>query len=170
MIIRPATPDDADEIAHVHVEGWRTAYAELLPPDFLAGLSAEGRTIQWREILKESAIDNATFVAESGGKVLGFVNGGPERTNDPDFVGEIYAIYVLDNCRHQGIGKALFQRIVEFLLSHGMNAIKVWVLKENPYRRFYERQGGHVIGEKPLMIGNTELIETAYGWTRMETH
>lgn len=165
MIIRRATPDDADEISHVHVEGWRTAYAELLPPDFLAGLSVEAQTAKWLEILRESAVDSATFVAETEGKVVGFVNGGPERTNDPDFVGEIYAIYVSDNCRRQGIGKSLFQRIIEFLLSLRMNSIKVWVLSDNPYRRFYERQGGLVIGEKPITVGETELMETAYGWT-----
>jgi GNAT superfamily N-acetyltransferase len=141
MIIRPATPDDADNIAHVNVEGWRTAYKDLLSAEYLAALSTQTRRDRWREILTQTETNKITFVAERDGEIIGFVSCGPERTNDSRFVGEIYVIYLLkDHCR-MGIGTALFRRGVEFLLNHRMNAMKVWVLRDNPYRTFYERQG-----------------------------
>ena len=38
VVVRPAVRDDLPGIARVHVESWRTTYAGLMPPDYLAGL------------------------------------------------------------------------------------------------------------------------------------
>ena len=126
MTIRPATPDDAGAIAQVHVEAWRTAYQSLLPAAFLATLSEEQRRSRWFEILTNSRVPEFTFVVESHGQIVGFTNGGPERTQDPELVGEIYAIYLLHEHRRHGIGTALFQRSVDFLLEHQLNSLKIW--------------------------------------------
>jgi hypothetical protein len=40
----------------------------------------------------------------------------------------------------------------------------VWVLRDNPYRRFYEAVGGEVVSERMISIGEAELPEVAYGW------
>lgn len=169
MMIRRATLDDADHIAHVHVEGWRSAYKTLLPSEFLADLSEETRKKQWLEILTTTATNEFAFVAELEGNVVGFINGGPERTNDPCFVGEFYAIYVLEDYRRREIGTALFRNGIEFLRNCGLNSVKIWVLRDNPYRPFYDWHGGQIIDEKIITIGSAELIETAYGWKTLES-
>jgi len=43
----------------------------------------------------------------------------------------------------------------------------LWVLKSNPARKFYERMGGELIGEKQIEIGGVRLIEIAYGWSAL---
>ncbi len=40
----------------------------------------------------------------------------------------------------------------------------VWVLADNPFRRFYERLGGKLFCEKEIEIGEQKLLEVAYGW------
>jgi hypothetical protein len=47
-MIRKATPEDARAIAEVHVKSWRAAYRDLLPQDFLQGLSVDRREQQWQ--------------------------------------------------------------------------------------------------------------------------
>lgn len=167
MRIRPATPDDAAAIASVNIEGWRTAYGDLLPADELASLSFESRCERWLEILQKPATNKITFVAESAEKIIGFASCGPDRTGDARYVAEIYAIYVLSEHHRQGIGTALVRSCIGFLREHGLNSVKVWVLKDNPFRRFYERLGGKVVEEKTIAIGETRLWETAYGWTSL---
>ena len=169
VLIRSATFSDASAIAQVHVEGWRTAYKNFLPDHVLSDLSVEARKNVWLEILGNESAHAFTFVAETDGTIVGFVNGGPERTSDTLFVAEIYAIYLLENHRRQGVGTALFRTAVEFLVSHRLDSMKVWVLSDNPYRSFYERHGGCVVGEKPITIGGKELIETAYGWKNVNS-
>jgi hypothetical protein len=44
----------------------------------------------------------------------------------------------------------------------------LWVLKENPAVKFYERMGGKLIARKPIEIGGAQLEEVAFGWTRLE--
>lgn len=44
MKIRRAKLDDAQGIAKVHVNSWRTTYKDIIPNDFLDNLSVEQRT------------------------------------------------------------------------------------------------------------------------------
>src|SRR5687768_10071953 len=112
-MIRLATTDDAQAIAHVHVEAWRSAYRTILPGPFLEGLAKSARYEMCRTILNRDAPKEFTFVAQSEGEIVGFASGGPERKNDPNYSGEITAIYLLDEFRRRGIGTALFKRVIE---------------------------------------------------------
>ena len=97
MILRAAHPTDAAAIAKVHINSWRTTYKGIVPDDFLATLSYEQRTPWWRNILLQPAPTSFVYVAEDPhGQVIGFASGGPERGGDPDYAGELYAIYLLE--------------------------------------------------------------------------
>src|SRR5262245_45632405 len=117
MIIRRATASDAEPIAQVHVLGWRTAYREILPVDFMNSLSVEARLAQWKGRLDQPDPEEAIFVAERDGQIVGFANAGPEREGDLQFEGELYAIYLLENHRGQGLGRRLVRAAVESLLA-----------------------------------------------------
>ncbi len=80
--IRTAQFEDAAGIARVHVDCWRTTYKGIFPDDLLARLSYEGREQSWQRALSDPA--QITFAAEDeAGKIVGFINGGPEREGDP---------------------------------------------------------------------------------------
>lgn len=63
MTIRPATLDDAQGIAHVHIEAWRTAYRGILPAAKLDGLFVDARRDKWRTLLAKDAPSEFIFVA-----------------------------------------------------------------------------------------------------------
>lgn len=51
--------------------------------------------------------------------------------------------------------------------TQGCNPLMLWVLAENaPARRFYERLGGQLIGERRIELGEGDVgvDEVAYGW------
>lgn len=164
--IRPATPDDAPAIAYVHVEVWRTTYRGLLPDDVLAQLSVERRSEGWRQAAAQSGqAGRALFVAHEDGRIVGFAGCGPERTGDPRYTGELYAVYVLESHQRQGIGRSLVRYVVEALVSGAHRAMLLWVLTANVgARRFYESLGGHMVREQLIEIGGAHYSETAYGW------
>lgn len=167
MTIRPATTDDAAGIAKVHVDSWRTTYAGAMPDDFLAGLTYERRTENWRRVLGEWADTNFTYVAEVEGEIVGFVSGGPLREADkiPGYTGELYAIYLLESAQGKGLGRQLFEALVEDLIERGHESMLLWVLRDNPSGRgFYEKMGGEVVSEKTFELGGKELVEVRYGW------
>ena len=50
----------------------------------------------------------------------------------------------------------------------GLGATKVQVLRDSPYRRFYEKNGGTLLeGEETIKIADMELVHVAYGWRRL---
>jgi len=167
MHIRPATPDDAPRIAHVQVEGWRTTYRGIVADEFLDRMSVEEAAARWLDALGQAK--TFIWVAQADdGPVVAFAAGGPERSGRGDYPGELYAIYILLEWRGGGIGAKLVRRSARRLFESGTRAMLVWVLADNPSRRFYEALGGRLIGQQPLAIGEQELIEVAYGWTDLE--
>jgi ribosomal protein S18 acetylase RimI-like enzyme len=161
--IRPATLPDAPAIAHVQVQTWRTAYRGIVADDFLDAYSVDDRTSRWTEIIQQP--EQASFVAEvEGYGVVGFANGGPERDGREDFRGELCGLYVLPDRHGQGIGRRLVATFACWLSDSGFDSMLVWVLADNPSRRFYERLGGQFVAEKQTQIGQQSLGEVAYGW------
>ncbi|MBU7598358.1 GNAT family N-acetyltransferase [Streptomyces sp. P38-E01] len=80
VLVRSAVPADAGGIAVVQVDGWRAAYAHILPPAELAELSLVRAEQLWHGVIggaRESG--KQVLVAEGdGGEVLGFAALGPD--------------------------------------------------------------------------------------------
>lgn len=166
MFIRPAACEDIAGIAHVHVDSWRSSYRGLLPDKFLAELSYQDRMRMWERALCIGPRRSFAFVAtEEGGQIIGFASGGPAQTQDPFYKGELYAIYLLEAFQKRGIGKELFQHVYARLTQDGFRNMFIWVFEKNPSARaFYERLGGKLVREHRIRVGETDLIEVAYGW------
>lgn len=162
-IIRPATNDDAPAIAHVQVETWRSAYRGIVADQFLDTFSEDDRTVRWTEIIQRP--EQITFVAEDEGDgVVGFANGGSERSGREDFRGELCGLYVLPASHGKGIGRRLVATFAHWLIDSGLDTMLVWVLADNPFRQFYEHFGGKLVDEREIQIGKQKLGEVAYGW------
>ena len=162
ITIRKAESKDSVGIAHVHVDTWRSAYEGIVPYERLANLSYERSQQMWEGILRD--VKMSTFVAEDdSGRIAGFANCGSAR-DTKDFGGELYAIYVLQNAQRMGIGRRLVLAVANDLVARGFSSMLVWVLEENPSRRFYEGLRGTELESKDITIGGKTLKETGYGW------
>src|SRR5512135_3390121 len=90
--VRRAGPADAGVIARITVDGWRKAYRGLMPDGFLDGLSVPAREVGWRNLLDNEGEAAASWVAETDGRVIGFVSSGSPRDDDlPPDSAEVYA-------------------------------------------------------------------------------
>jgi ribosomal protein S18 acetylase RimI-like enzyme len=166
MLIRPARISDAEGIARVHVESWRTAYPGILPEDYLAGLSYKQRSSVWESILSESDEIKPNYVAVDDNRVVvGFAGGGPKRSGDADLDGELYVLHLLKDSQRHGVGRKLVTSVASDLARNGMVSMFVWVLEQNrPACLFYEALGGLPVREQKISIGGVTLNETGYGW------
>ncbi|WP_155836444.1 hypothetical protein [Alicyclobacillus herbarius] len=95
--IRQGVIADAAQVAKVNVDSWRSTYRGIVSDAFLDSLSYVSREQGLRERLQKSADPTnpyAMFVVEDTlGRIVGFADGGPERSGDPRYDGELYAIY-----------------------------------------------------------------------------
>jgi ribosomal protein S18 acetylase RimI-like enzyme len=161
MNIAPAKVESAAGIARVHVNSWRTAYADILDGEFLASLSVEERELRWCGILQKE--ESQTLVAQHGDGVVGFISFGRCRDEDaPPSRGEIWALYAEPSVWGQGVGRALLQRAVQDMQSSGLGSTSLWVLSQN--RRgitFYEAFGFQRVAgsEKLFELGGRQVEE-----------
>ncbi|WP_010199774.1 GNAT family N-acetyltransferase [Bacillus sp. m3-13] len=164
--IRKATLSDTKGIAKVHVESWKTTYANIVPEEYLNNLTYESREQIWINSIPNGGV----YVAENNeGEIVGFSSGGKERSGKYDgYDGELYAIYILKDYQGQGIGKALVQPIIEELIGMGLNYMLVLVLKDNASCLFYEALGGKKIDELEVQIAGKKLTEVVYGWENVK--
>lgn len=167
MKIREAEPKDAEAIARVHLESWKTTYPGIIPQAYIDGLHLENGIANWNKRLAEH--NSQTLVAEGEAGVVGFAAGGAIVHRVDGFDGELGAIYLLASHQGQGLGKALVKGIAERLRSQGFANMVVWVLKENPACGFYERMGGVRVAEQMIEIGGVALPEVAFGWKDIES-
>lgn len=136
--IRNATSEDAAAIASIHVKSWQSAYVDIFPAEYLAGLSIEARTKAWQQLLEDN--QNVTLVAEENGVVIAWASGGLSRDEDGNGSSELHAIYVLPTYWGKQIGAALMRGIEAVL--HFAPKTTLWVLRENHRAiRFYEKFG-----------------------------
>lgn len=158
--IRPANPNDANQIANVHVRCWQEAYRGIIPDDYLSSLKTEPREAMWTRALNA---DKSVFVATDNGEIIGFANGGNNKKQD-GYQGELFTCYLLQAYHHKGIGSKLFDAVKADLEERKLLPFTTWVLANNPACRFYEAKGGKVIEERMDNIGGADLKELCYGW------
>ena len=165
MLIRDALQTDAAGIARVHVNSWRSTYRGIVPDQVLDSLSLERREQYWHDLLTDPKNQDINLVADVPPVgVVGFASAGKERTGEFPYQGELYAIYILKAYQGRGVGRQLVEAIVLRLQEQGLTSMMVWVLKDNLFRAFYEALGGQEVGEQDIKIGESNLVEVAYGW------
>jgi ribosomal protein S18 acetylase RimI-like enzyme len=161
MNIRPAVVADALAIATAHVRSWQSAYAHLLPADYLSGLSIEQRTPLWAAILSKA--DSEVCVAEENAQVQAFVRFGPCRDEPaPAGRGEIWALYALPDAWGTGMGRGLLCHALERLQQQGLRETSLWVLAGNERGLRFYRAGGFAAvpgSDKTLALGGAQVQE-----------
>jgi GNAT superfamily N-acetyltransferase len=166
ITVRPARVDDARGIAHVLVDGWRETYAGILPADFLASLNHQQHEAGTREHLENLPESSAVFVAVTEGvDVVGVAHVRESAESPGGFAAELDALYVLPSSQRRGVGTRLLGTVARWLTDRGRQSMSLWVLRDNPYRRFYDRIGGLVLAdEKRDEFGGVTVTSVAYGW------
>ncbi|MGH8873666.1 MAG: GNAT family N-acetyltransferase [Acidimicrobiia bacterium] len=149
--IRPASHNDAEEIAAVHIGSFLATYSHLPRTRRAAEAGLAERVAVWTRRLKEPETGCTTFVATDGGRVCGFVHVGPspDSDDDPGTTGQILSIHVEPEVTGGGIGSRLMARAMASLHAAGYTAATLWVVAEN--RRagaFYERLGWRLDGAR----------------------
>jgi len=166
--IRAAAFADCASMAEVHVETWRDTYADLLPTDYLVGMSAARLAAEWRRALSPTAREIVLVAERPGEGVVAFASGGPNRDRAIPaaqlYRGEIYTLYVGTSHQGRGIGRQLVAAMGEHLVRSALDPVLVWVVAGNPARFFYRRLGGRQVAERRERFAGAEIDQLAFGW------
>lgn len=143
--VRPATPDDAVEIARIQAACWRRVYAGLLPDEALASVGSAEAEQSWRDAVDAPPSGrHRVLTALAGDVVVGFAALAPAA--DPDLLpavdAELQALCVDPEHAGAGHGSRLVNATADVLRSAGFERIHVWLTGREPeLRAFLERAG-----------------------------
>ncbi len=173
IAIRRARLADAPGIAAVHVATWRSAYANLLPDEFLANLSMARLTRNYEHAIRMGQCVHVAVLSMGAGRipvpsVLGFSTASRNRVaclGD----GELETLYVLDDYQNRGLGEQLLRASAKHLVQLGCRSVYAWVLSDNPARYFYHRMGGKFIATGSTMVASMPIAQLAFSWDPIET-
>lgn len=163
FVIRQAELKDVPHIARVHVESWRKSFRGIAPQKYLDNLSIEKREKIFRENLSDN--EYKLLVAEDAdGKIVGFAAFGKGSDQALEFKWELYAIYLSAEVQRKGIGEKLFRRGVKELSTPLSDSLYLEALEVSPYRKFYEKMGGEIVGQSICKLGDENFATVIYGW------
>jgi ribosomal protein S18 acetylase RimI-like enzyme len=138
---RDAGPGDAEAIAALHAESWRTHYRGILPDAYLDGEVFAERQAFWSDALRAPRSGRLVMVATRQAALAGFV--AIVRDGEPDFDAEIENLHVLPGLCGRGLGRRLLGEAVGRLAADGVTSACLWVFDANAAAIcFYRRLGG----------------------------
>ncbi|GAB3062734.1 GNAT family N-acetyltransferase [Salinicoccus sesuvii] len=166
MKLRKANEADVKAIAKVQVDSWRTTYRNIVEQSYLDNMRYADREKIWVEVVKQNPI---FVLTDETDEVVGFAVGGAERSGDFEgYDGELYAIYLYESIQGQGGGRRLVEAVAADLDARGFSKMVIAVLAENPACGFYEKMGGHKIGEEEIEMAQVKHTELIYGFDNLK--
>jgi ribosomal protein S18 acetylase RimI-like enzyme len=165
-MIRRAITTDSSAIAATHVSSWRTTYPGQIPEEYLRDMCVARRAAAWE--FSFGMRDHSVFVAptQCEHEIKGFISVGPSRDEDAiaNGSGAIYALYLREEFKNQGLGRALWDQGVMTLAESGYTTVSMWVMASNDRARaFCEKMGARLDGgAKHIEIGGSEVLEVRY--------
>lgn len=159
-IIRKNELEDQEQMAHIKIDGWKTAYDKIVAAKYLNSLDYKAQTARYISSFEE--YKDLVLVADRKGEILGYscfnLN---EVTGKYD--AELVSLYVKKTETGKGVGSNLLIETAKLLLEQGKDNMIIWCLSDNAKGiKFYEGLGGINIETKIAKIGDEEYKE--YGF------
>lgn len=159
-IIRKNLEKDQEQMVHIKIDGWRTAYDKIVASKYLNSLDYDSQTQRYLSSFDE--YKDLVFVAVRGDEVLGYSCFMPE-DKDKKYDSELVSLYVKKKEAGRGIGSNLLISTAKELYSLGKHNMIVWCFSDNKNAiSFYEGLGGLKVEEKMAKVGDEAYLE--YGF------
>jgi GNAT superfamily N-acetyltransferase len=168
--VRPATPEDVDEIVRIQADTWATAYAGLVPDAALARLREPEAHAAWTTAVTARG-GRHVLVAIEGEWTVGFCAAAPAvapegavapsgPTLGPEAWAEVSALLVEPRWGRRGHGGRLLATAAEALRAGGARFGLAWVPEADVASRgFYDRAGW-------TTDGTVRVLDTGEGTLR----
>ena len=141
VIIRKALPEDAYNYAMCHISCWQSAYKGIVSDEFLCDMmiKKEQRIERYRKALTEPG-DCEYYCVLYENAMIGFCIINKSQDERQALIGEIWAVYLVEEFRGKGYGSEIIDFAVRELKRVNPSEIFLWVFEENSRaRRFYEK-------------------------------
>jgi GNAT superfamily N-acetyltransferase len=133
--VRPARPEDAERVARAQLTTWRTAYADLLPPEALDVPEVQAAALWLGAVESPPSQQHRLLVAMERDELVGFAASGPTGDEDVEGAVELMTLLVEPRWGRRGHGSRLVAASVEHWREQGFPTAVAWVWERDPATR-----------------------------------
>ena len=163
ITFRRGSTEDITAISEAYVSSVRGSYGGFLPDEYLDGLSAEKRAEVFAARRAENEASYRLLIAEDAG-VVGFIDYARRDSDNFDRDGRIFSFYVVPEFQRRGLGGLLFRSCLRRMRQECYGSVCLDTFEANPFRGFYDKMGGRVIGADTHEQNGHRLPTVVYGW------
>ena len=139
--IRLATPNDAPEMARIHVASWQETYRGVMSDETLDDPEFVSKRERFWTIglTDERFAHHRIAVAECGGQLIGIAQSASPTDDDASWSQQLNVLYVLASAHGTGAGVGLLDAVIS-----QSEAAALWVADPNPRAQAFYRKNGFV--------------------------
>jgi GNAT superfamily N-acetyltransferase len=165
--VRRAKSEDAEQIARIQIQTWRSTFVGIVSDEYLASLSLEKVTQRIFELINNPLPNSTVIVAiDESDSAIGFSLCGPNRLTESNYDGEVQAFFVLPEWQGKGVGKRLMNESLRYLRTSGFREVIIWTFEANlSARTFYSARGGKLVERRVREIAGSQLAEVGFGYS-----
>lgn len=162
VTIRHAVSGDENILAEIHVESWRSAFAQILSPQTLnACTDKKAITSMYARVLQQDMAKGWILFVDAIPHCMAFW--GACREDAAPNTAELICIHSLCGNWGKGYGSKMMQHILDEIKCAGYTTVNLWVFAENTRaRKFYEKHGFELSGKQRLNYDALEVMYTKY--------
>ncbi|WP_221583479.1 GNAT family N-acetyltransferase [Microbacterium sp. G2-8] len=143
VLVRPIRDVDAEAMGRVHAQVWHETYDGMISSAALEAVSPKRLADLWSNYSSRGS-EHRHAAALVDGEIVGFAASGPARDEDAPAERELYFVFLLDTWHRKGIGRQLFDAVVD----EG-EPLYGWIAENYPGgEQFYTKRGFTFDGAK----------------------
>ena len=156
------TKDDAYEYSKVSSKCWLESYKGIIDDDFLELINTEEEIKKQANRIIENFDDKSLrYLVKDNNQTIGIFRIRITKYDIQDAI-ELGALYILSDYKKRGIGKNIWEFVINKAKELGYKKLVVGCLANNPSNEFYKHMGAKFLQTNPLTINNKEYIENVY--------
>ena len=162
-IIEELNTNNVSNYVKINTKSWEETYKGIVNAEFLELINTKEEINN--SIVKKS-LNNSfdkSFLLKVDKMPVGVIRVCKSRDDNYQNIGEIRALYLLNNVKHQGFGKILFEKAKEEVKKMGFNSMIVGCLSDNTNANsFYKHMGGILVSNRDFKLPNQTINENVY--------
>ena len=162
-IIEELNTNNVSNYVKINTKSWEETYKGIVNAEFLELINTKEEINN--SIVKKS-LNNSfdkSFLLKVDKMPVGVIRVCKSRDDNYQNIGEIRALYLLNNVKHQGFGKILFEKAKEEVKKMGFNSMIVGCLALNTNANsFYKHMGGILLTNRNFKLPNQTINENVY--------
>ena len=164
---RQGSAEDIPATSAAYISSVRGSYLGFLPDEYLNSLSVEKRTATMSERHAAHSDSYRLLIAEDvEAGVVGFIDYAYKDSGNYDHDGHIFSFYFVPEYQRRGLGSLLFLECLRSMRREGYRSVTLDTFAANPFRSFYKKMGGDIIGDTPRHKNNgLDEPGVVFGWS-----